>query len=132
MNSTARAMAAKRIVFSRIGMLGSDVLFRPRHCYHLTRGGRDYPAFFVRKFHGISPRTYLEKSQRQFCSSSLAHLFEERSRITAPRQANGNETLVLYSASTARQLFYQLPEASVWSGACGEYGSRSMLEAGYF
>ena len=44
MNSTARVMAAKRIVFSRIGILGSDVLFRSNHGYYLTRGGQDYPS----------------------------------------------------------------------------------------
>jgi hypothetical protein len=90
------------------------------------------PSFSARKFHGISPRTYLEQSQGQFCSSSQAHLFEERSRITTPRQAKGNETLVLYCASTARQLFIPTALGIVWSGACGEYGSRSMLEAGCF
>jgi hypothetical protein len=27
-------------------MLGSDVLFKPRHRYRLTRGGQDYQSFF--------------------------------------------------------------------------------------
>ena len=49
MNSTASAMAAMRIVFSRIGILGSDVLFRSKHGYYLTRGGRDYRVLFAEK-----------------------------------------------------------------------------------
>src|SRR4029077_10015984 len=49
MNSTASAMAAKRSVFSMIGILGSDVLFRSNHGYYLTRGGRDYRILFAEK-----------------------------------------------------------------------------------
>jgi hypothetical protein len=40
------AMAAMRIVFSRIGILGSDVLFRSKH---LTTGGRDCRVSFYGK-----------------------------------------------------------------------------------
>src|SRR4029077_12853104 len=49
MNSTARAMAAMRIVFSRIGILGCDVFFRSNHGYYLTRGGQEYPAISAEK-----------------------------------------------------------------------------------
>jgi hypothetical protein len=42
-------MAPKRIVFSMIGILGSDVLFRSKHGYYLTRGGRDYRVSFCEK-----------------------------------------------------------------------------------
>src|SRR4029077_20218033 len=49
MNSTAMAIAARRIVFSRIGILGSDVLFRSKHCYYLTRGGQEYSSLSAEK-----------------------------------------------------------------------------------
>jgi hypothetical protein len=45
----ASAMAPKRIVFSMIGILGSDVLFSSKHGYYLTRGGRDYRVSFCEK-----------------------------------------------------------------------------------
>ena len=68
----------------------------------------------------------------QFASSSLCHGIRRTLPNTAPRQANGNETLVLYSASAALQLLYQLSEASSGRAHAVNMAVAQCRKSGYF
>src|SRR4029077_7493624 len=92
MNSTASAMAAKRSVFSMIGILGSDVLFRSKHGYYLTRGGGITASLFARKFRIIRLPHWDGGEQTCETASTSRRPNEELCRIVRPLgKRNRNE-----------------------------------------